>query len=292
MHPQMIQPVLLKKTYGIIQIFGILTINGNHAKISEIHPAFSVAILHMIRHPGRLIGYFLWEVHGKLHAFCHGQYINSRLPAVAQHLNNFSLGTSVMAAVLQHLNHYFLTVFCLTGIFLGNKDFSFYLMHIRFDKTKGTLLLISSHQLGHSMSRNGYHLCLGSASSFVCQRNNLHFIFMKSTAGIFLRDKIIQFFTFHFHKAKTLGMADEGSFQMFYVRLFFFSGCLWQSFLFHVSSPAIQGDLIFLHQAVQHILQILSLLPGNIQKNRDLSGSHRHIGFGTYHIIYGFFSLF
>ena len=149
-----------------------------------------------------------------------------------------------MTAVRGHLHNDLLTVFCLSGILLGDKDLPLDLIQIRFNKPKGTLLLIRSHELCQSVACDRHNLCLRAAASLVGQRQDLYLIFMKGTAGIFLRNKIILLFPLDFHETKALRMADKCAFDRLSLDLFFF--LFRRAAVFHIAATVIHRNLIVL----------------------------------------------
>ena len=71
MDPQLVSAGALVKRniYRIIQIFGILTVNGNNHHITQIFSACHVSLADFICHTLRLIKHFFREFHGQIIAF-------------------------------------------------------------------------------------------------------------------------------------------------------------------------------------------------------------------------------
>ena len=260
MDAQHIPVSLLCERNSVVQILGVLPVYGHHLPVSYILSARHVRLADVIRHTARLVQHLLRKLAGQVTPLHDGHDIHSRVIHMPQYLHNPALRLSSGAAIGGQLHHYLVAVY-------GSPVFSLRDEHVlqktpvvRNDKSVALLfrLLIEPHQGGRPPLQDPDHAPLLPVSVAVTSaavppvaavpgEGHLHRVSVKRAAGVVLIDKNILLPAFHSHKSKSprIGLVHAGE---------------GLGLAFTVFSFLADVNLSLVHKAVQHFLQLASLL--------------------------------
>ena len=136
-HAQMVQSrLILIKTDRIVQILGILAVNGHHLQIPQIHTAFFVSLLHLIGNSSRLIHDLLAKFHRQIKTAHNGQNINPGIIYMSQNLHYPAFRFMPFIPVRCKFHHNFMAGDRTFGAFLRHKNIFGDLTVIRHHKAK------------------------------------------------------------------------------------------------------------------------------------------------------------
>ena len=152
MHAQMIDGALPGQGNSVVQILGVLPVDGNHRPAAQIHPSLEIPFQHMIRHPLGLVYYLFRELHGQLMGSGHGQHIHAGLPGGTQNLLDPALRTFLFSAVGSKTDHHLIPVFGFSAKFFGDKDILLNLRVVGNHETEISSGFIGSHHLGNAVA--------------------------------------------------------------------------------------------------------------------------------------------
>ena len=110
MNTQVIDAVLFGQGNCIVQILGILPVNGDGLKMAKVQSSIPVCIQHTIRHAVRLSDYLLWEFTWNTEAFYNGKDVGSRCTAAAKIFLDPAFRVAVLASVAGDLHNYLISV--------------------------------------------------------------------------------------------------------------------------------------------------------------------------------------
>ena len=212
MHPQMIKAAVKGNAYRIVQVFGILPVDGNHQDIPQVFPAFPVLFTDILRHTLCLVQQLFREFHRELITLNDRHNIHAGVVDMSQNLCHFSLGTALSRAVIRNLSNHLMSCHCALGVLFWNKDISSYFPIIRHkEPIILTAFLISPHHLRNPSGDDFNDLRLSSSSGILRQQGNLNHILVKSSSRFVLRYEKVLLPPFYLHKAETLSITDKST---------------------------------------------------------------------------------
>ena len=263
----------------VIQILGVLAVNGHHLHIPQIRPSLHVRLTDPVRHPLRLAHDFLGKFYRKIVTFHNGQYVCTRVTDMAQDLHDLPFRTLSVRPVGDQFHHYLVAVHGSSGIFFRHKDIPGIPLIVRDHEPEIPALLIKSDDPVCSALYDPVHRAFPAFPALSRFHRDLYRVLMHGAVDLILRDKHILLHTVHRHEAEAFGMRREDSRQEYASALLIFP------FLRHFDLPLLQ-------KRVQHLLQFLAPFFRNLQKNRHLLDLHRHIEIAADQSVYHFFFLF
>ena len=210
-------------TDSVIQILGILSVNGHHGHIPQIPAAGTVCLGYLLGYPLHLVHELLAEFHRQLKATYDRHDIYTGIVDMSQDLHDFALWALRIRAVSGDLYHDLMSGHGSLRPLLRHKNILCYLRVIRDDKAEIALrLLIGSHHLGHSSGNDANDLRFLPFTGLRRQKCHFHGILMECSTLLVLRNEQILVPSFHFHKSKAFGIADKSSCQHLTVGLHIF----------------------------------------------------------------------
>ena len=211
-------------TDSVIQILGILSVNGHHGHIPQIPAAGTVCLGYLLGYPLHLVHELLAEFHRQIKATYDRHDVYTGIVDMSQDLYDFTLRTLRIRAVSGDLHHDLMSGHGSLRPLLRHENILCYLRVIRNDKTEITLgLLIGSHHLGHSSGNDANDLRFLPFTGLRRQKCHFHSVLMECSTLLVLRNEQILVPSFHFHKSKAFGIADKSSCQHLTVGLHIFS---------------------------------------------------------------------
>ena len=211
-------------TDSVIQILGILSVNGHHGHIPQIPAAGTVCLGYLLGYPLHLVHELLAEFHRQLKATYDRHDIYTGIVDMSQDLHDFALWALRIRAVSGDLYHDLMSGHGSLRPLLRHENILCYLRVIRDDKAEIALrLLIGSHHLGHSSGNDANDLRFLPFTGLRRQKCHFHGILMECSTLLVLRNEQILVPSFHFHKSKAFGIADKSSRQNLTVGLHIFS---------------------------------------------------------------------
>ena len=265
-HPQAVKVPFHRKAYRIIQILGILAVNGHHIQIPQIQPARHICLRYGMVGPSGLIQHTFREFHRQIVGFDNRQNIHTRIFCMAQYFCDNAFGIFPRRAVIRYFHHYFLSVYRAFGTLPRHKDIRYNPDIIRQNKPEGTMILKSPYNLAHIPLQNLYHFRFLPFPASARQYPGLHRISRKRAAHSGFRNKQILRTAFHFQKAKTFLIANKSTAHICFFRLFI---------------PPSLGELQFpfCQQFFQNLFQSFPILSAHLQKDCQFLFFHRYIEF-------------
>ena len=126
---------------------------------------------------------------------------------MTQDLYNFSFGFPVFFTIIGNLCDYFMSTDRTLRTFSWYKYIFIDLWIIRYNKSKILTIFISSYNLCDPMGKDLYDFSFPASACNSWTDRNLYYIFMKSSARIFCRNKNILFFSLYGNKSVASLMA-------------------------------------------------------------------------------------
>ena len=210
-------------TDSVIQILGILSVDGHHGHIPQIPAAVTVRLGYLLGYPLHLVHDLLAEFHRQIKATYDRHDVYTGIVDMSQDLHDFALRTLRIRAVSGDLHHDLMSGHGPLRPLLRHENILCYLRVIRNDKADITLgLLIGSHHLSHSPGNNTKDLRFLPFAGLHRQKCHFHGILMECSTLLVLRNEQILVPSFHFHKSKAFGIADKSSCQNLTVGLHIF----------------------------------------------------------------------
>ena len=210
-------------TDSIIQILGILSVDGHHGHIPQIPAAVTVRLGYLLGYPLHLVHDLLAEFHRQIKATYDRHDVYTGIVDMSQDLHDFALRALRIRAVSGDLHHDLMSGHGSLRPLLRHENILCYLRVIRNDKAEITLgLLIGSHHLSHSPGNDTKDLRFLPLAGLYRQKCHFHGILMECSALLVLRNEQILVPSFHFHKSKAFGIADKSSCQHLTVGLHIF----------------------------------------------------------------------
>ena len=210
-------------TDSVIQILGILSVDGHHGHIPQIPAAGTVRLGYLLGYPLHLVHDLLTEFHRQIKATYDRHDVYTGIVDMSQDLHDFALRALCIRAVSGDLHYDLMSGHGSLRPLLRHENILCYLRVIRDDKAEITLgLLIGSHHLGHSPGNDTKDLRFLSFAGLRRQKCHFHGVLMECSALLVLRNEQILVPSFHFHKSKTFGIADKSSCQHLTVGLHIF----------------------------------------------------------------------
>ena len=112
MNSQMPYITVFLKSYGIIQILGILTVYCHGNKISKILSAFYIFFKNCTWNLFQFIFHIFAKFFRKPESSDYGKYINSCICALTENFNDFTLRLFLITAKVCDLNHHLISGLC------------------------------------------------------------------------------------------------------------------------------------------------------------------------------------
>ena len=210
-------------TDSVIQILGILSVDGHHGHIPQIPAAVTVRLGYLLGYPLHLVHDLLAEFHRQIKATYDRHDVYTGIVDMSQDLHDFALRALCIRAVSGDLHYDLMSGHGSLRPLLRHENILCYLRVIRNDKAEITLgLLIGSHHLSHSPGNDTKDLRFLPLAGLYRQKCHFHGILMECSALLVLRDEQILVPSFHFHKSKAFGIADKSSCQHLTVGLHIF----------------------------------------------------------------------
>ena len=211
-------------TDSIIQILGILSVDGHHGHIPQIPASGTIRLGYLLGYPLHLAHDLLAEFHRQIKATYDRHDVYTGIVDMSQDLHDFTLRALRIRAVSGDLHHDLMSGHGPLRPLLRHENILCYLRVIRNDKAKITLgLLIGSHHLSHTPGNDADNLRFLAFAGLRRQKCHFHGILMECSTLLVLRNEQILVPSFHFHKSKAFGIADKSSCQNLTVGLHIFT---------------------------------------------------------------------
>ena len=266
-HAQRIQAVLLRQGHGVIQILGILTVDGHHLPVPQIQPPCHICTAHHIRCPLRLVHHLFRKCLRQIISPDNGKDVHARIVDVPQNLCHPALRVLIFpVTIIRDLHHHLMAGDSAHAALQRDKNVPGDLQVVRDHKPIRFISLKGSHQRVDATLQHPDDPALPAPSALAAGDLHFHHILMQGILRCPLGNINVVRLTFHRHKPEAPGIACIHTLHQLRLRLAVFS-------------TLGQRNLSFLHKKIQHLLQFSPLLPGNAQKNRHLLHLHGHIMF-------------
>ena len=262
------------QTHRVVQILGVLPVNRNHVHVTQIPPPLHIRLGYFLGYPAGLVQNLLRKLHGQLVAPHNGENIHPRVVDMPQDLHHSPFRFAPVRAIVRDLHHHFVASHGSFGLFPGNENILGQPGIVRDHKAIIFLgLFISSHHMPDAPGNDPDHFRLLPPSRLPGQQGNLHRISVKSPFRLSLGNIQILLPAFHFHKAKSLCIAEKGP-------------CQHPAAGLYIFSPGSLLQFSLRQKLSQHFSQRLPLFPGHLQQHCQFLFLHGHISFVSNQLAY------
>ena len=221
---------IIGHAHRVIQILGVLPVNGDHADIPQVSSARHVRLTDFCCNTLCLIQHLLRELRGKLIASDNGENVHSRVIDMPQNLHHFSFWILSRMTVLRDLCDHLMACDGSLGTLRRYKNITAEMHIIRPDKAKVFGTFKRSHQLAVSALQHAHHRSLRPLSRTFRKNRNLHRIPVHGTARHAGWHKEILFLSLYLHEAKPFCVGDKRPRQGLLLSAFFLQ------LIFHIYS--------------------------------------------------------
>ena len=142
---------------GIVQIFGIFSVNGHRLPVPDILPSCHICRTHRFCHVFCLFQNLFRKFHRQIISFYNRHNICSRIIDMPDNLHYFSFRFLPVTAITGEFHYHFMAVHRTLGMLQGNKYILGQFQIIRHHKTETFALLKSAHQTGDASLEYFFH---------------------------------------------------------------------------------------------------------------------------------------
>ena len=251
--------------HGVIQVLGVVPVDGDSHKVPEVQPSLRLFRKDHIRDIPDLLQHRLREFTRQVMGLHHRLYIHARLVQMADDADDLAAGILSSPAEIRDVNDHLVTVLRPHAVSRGDKDIPSDLRVIRQHKSVVLRLFIESDDLfvGVFQHRRDVPLSLPTGCRLSVD-NQLHPVSVQGAAGILHGDKDIPVSALNSDKAEALRIARIDTGLLLRARQ-------------DVLSSAVCLDQPILLQGGQNLRQGVLLRSGNIHQHRQISSPHRAI---------------
>ncbi len=249
---------------GIIQILGILSVNGHRLPVTTVHSACHILAVYFLSNVRNLLHHLCRKLHRNFIGTDNGQNICPRIVHMSDDFRHLAFRIFVILPVTGEFHYYFMPVDCSHRLGKGHKNIPVHLLIVRHHKTKIPAALKRAHNLMNATLHNLHHMTFRRTSGLLSGNDNLHHIFVHGTACVVCGNKHILLHSLYPHKTKTLRISFKYADQRIGI-------CL------AVLSLGRQADLPLFQQFIQNLFQFLPAFLWHIQKHAQFLDAHRLI---------------
>ena len=196
---------------GVVQIFGILPVYGDHLPVPQIHPAFAVGRTYVFSHTYSLVEHFIrkFRLDPKIHH--NRENVRPGIIDMTYDLYYFSFRLCMLPAVRSQFCHYLMAAH--GAHFLSRRYIDIFEISliVRPYKAKVFALFVQAYDLCHCMGDNADDFAFFSLPAPGFYDNILDFISLKRSVYIFFRNKNIFPSISRSHKSKASGVCLKDS---------------------------------------------------------------------------------
>ncbi len=175
--------------HSIVQILGILAVNGHHFHIPQIPAAGHVCLGYLLRHPFHLVHNLDGKFHWQLISPHNGQDVHPRIVHMPQDFRYFPFRTPLVRSVIRNLHYHFVAAHGALGALPGHKNIPGQSGVIRYYKSVVLpASVVGTHHLSDPTGYNPYYLCLLPPALLLRKQRHFHRILMVSSVCLLLRN--------------------------------------------------------------------------------------------------------
>ena len=136
---------------GIVQIFGVFSVDRYHLPVSEIPAPLPVCLADFLCHTIRLTQQFFGKCCRQVKVFDNRENIDPRIVLMTQDLNDFSFRLFALFSVPRQTDDNLMSGYRAHGVLFGNKNILSEFLIVRHDKSKRLAGFVRTCQLFESM---------------------------------------------------------------------------------------------------------------------------------------------